>query len=963
MNMDGDETNATSSSSIREVAERARPLHGRASGPTRRSTKGQWTAEEDEILSQAVQRFKGKNWKKIELVKGPWSKEEDDIIIQMVNKLGPKKWSTISQALPGRIGKQCRERWHNHLNPSINKEAWTQEEELALIQAHQIYGNKWAELMKLFPGRSDNAIKNHWNSSVKKKLDQYLASGLLQQYQGLPHVSHPSQSSASSSKVQCDCEDDTVPTNGSEVEVTQYSQGSTFVGSQSTSDMCSELVLNRDECTITECNVKDPGSCSNAYYIDAQTDSLLIPEVPHGLGGFAFSDINSMNEWDASLVNNWQISPDELSNMLSQDLGQFMQLLNCNNSQNTLPSRLQQGQFMQLLNGNDSQNTLPSSLQHSITNRVAGVFPSNIDRYGIEQSADPIVPPLNYLVPEESTSADQSCYSLGYDMLATIYAQQPSVPEEHFTEMNGFSVENQELDSVPDGYDGSIHGNNSSNSSCQVVMEDQMQEGNDPLNVVNVVQFGSVSSHDVGTPICEDPTVHDEHKDSGNLCYEPPRFPSLDIPFLCCDLIQSGSEMLQEFSPLGTRQFWTSLNRFGDSPSSKRSPDAVLKSAAKSYLCTPSILKKRNRDLVSPLSEKRLEKRFESDLNQDRFSKLYREFSSLDVILDEINDSSKETERTVDIIEDKENRAPDTKQGQRKDVKCIKGTTSTDAKLPLSEVDADRNKNDGEGTDAGISNSDGRSKNDALMCRIKNYANCNKDDGRDSASAEIRLETAIVTPMSEATSTSMLSPGMSRMKDDYNLVKAKGLPSASSSMHERDKTRLSGTGIGAEITRVFGETPIRWNIDSPSAWKSPWSISPFLLGSRVDTDISIEDYGLFVSPKGKTYDAIGLMKQLSEQTASAFANAQEFLGDETPETILKKKFSSKIKRVDQDDNERPNCELEQQPSQPCSRLSLCGERRILDFSNCGTPEKEPSNRKISNAMFCSSPSYLLKHCR
>ncbi|CAA6672194.1 unnamed protein product [Spirodela intermedia] len=186
----------------------------RISGPTRRSTKGRWTPEESCPTSQ------GRNWKKIaecfkdrtdvqclhrwqkvlnpELVKGPWSKEEDDIIIEMVNKHGPKKWSTIAQALPGRIGKQCRERWHNHLNPAISKEAWTQEEELALIHAHQIYGNKWAELTKFLPGRTDNAIKNHWNSSVKKKLDSYLSSGLLSQFQGLPHVESSKCSGASS---------------------------------------------------------------------------------------------------------------------------------------------------------------------------------------------------------------------------------------------------------------------------------------------------------------------------------------------------------------------------------------------------------------------------------------------------------------------------------------------------------------------------------------------------------------------------------------------------------------------------------------------------------------------------------------------------------------------------------------------------------------------------------------------
>ncbi|XP_059636089.1 transcription factor MYB3R-2-like [Cornus florida] len=171
---------------------------GRMTGPTRRSSKGGWTEEEDKILAVAVQKFNGKNWKKIaeclsdrtdvqclhrwqkvlnpDLVKGPWTKEEDDIIIEMVGKKGNKKWSKIAKYLPGRIGKQCRERWHNHLNPEINKNAWTKEEELALIQAHRIYGNKWAELAKYLHGRTENSIKNHWNCSLKKKLCQYSAS-------------------------------------------------------------------------------------------------------------------------------------------------------------------------------------------------------------------------------------------------------------------------------------------------------------------------------------------------------------------------------------------------------------------------------------------------------------------------------------------------------------------------------------------------------------------------------------------------------------------------------------------------------------------------------------------------------------------------------------------------------------------------------------------------------------------
>lgn len=150
-----------------------------------------WIQEEDNMLKQLMEQY-GRQWSVIAthipdrnatqvaarwekclnpaLTKGPFSTTEDELIANFVAEHGLKEWSKVTSVLPNRTAKQCRERWFNNLDPTVEKGPWTPRDDELIFQHYQIHGPKWSVISREIPGRSDNAVKNRWNASISKRV-------------------------------------------------------------------------------------------------------------------------------------------------------------------------------------------------------------------------------------------------------------------------------------------------------------------------------------------------------------------------------------------------------------------------------------------------------------------------------------------------------------------------------------------------------------------------------------------------------------------------------------------------------------------------------------------------------------------------------------------------------------------------------------------------------------------------
>uniref|UniRef100_A0ACD5VD53 Uncharacterized protein n=1 Tax=Avena sativa TaxID=4498 RepID=A0ACD5VD53_AVESA len=516
---------------------------------------------------------------------------------------------------------------------------------------------------------------------------------------------------------------------------------------------------------------------------------------------------------------------------------------------------------------------------------------------------------------------DPSHASNPSSMMVNAYGQDPmmSLPQSLICSNDLSDAPDEESREIPvSGSEVVIYTHDSFGDSEQSANPDHSDGGHGASPVIErMPEYGDQQLTDAEEPaasIAKEPSLAqseaapDGKQDKGALFYEPPRFPSMDVPFVSCDLVTSGD--LQEYSPLGIRQLMRStMNvttplRLWGSPTRDESPGVVLKSAAKSFVCTPSILKKRSRDLSSPTPDKIVQKKIgiekddtivtESLFGTDRSAS----FQSLEKKLEfsyEIKDYFGETSEMAKDGQNAWNNLP-ADEHTRGEECSTSNMVNTKDDLPEnfqpSGVLVEHNK-----------------------------GNAIPDHGTNSLDQKMNANPEALSACKERTCGDSKSTELTAEK-------------SSPCIH-----------MDYEYVNILADTPgVKRGLESPSAWKSPWFIDMQYKGSY------------FVSPAETTYDALGLMKRINVQSASALADARE---------VLASRGRCDDRNSDEENKENVDAENETGTSKP--QTKIMAEARVLDFNECATPVRTASNSVSSGlGRSLSSPipsSHLLKSLR
>ncbi|KAL8139811.1 hypothetical protein V2J09_005832 [Rumex salicifolius] len=128
------------------------------------STRTSLSKEDEETISRNGRKRKALN-------RGAWTSDEDRRLAQVIENNGPRRWKSVAlKAGINRCGKSCRLRWMNYLRPNIKRGNISDQEEDLILRLHKLLGNRWSLIAGRLPGRTDNEIKNYWNSYLSKKI-------------------------------------------------------------------------------------------------------------------------------------------------------------------------------------------------------------------------------------------------------------------------------------------------------------------------------------------------------------------------------------------------------------------------------------------------------------------------------------------------------------------------------------------------------------------------------------------------------------------------------------------------------------------------------------------------------------------------------------------------------------------------------------------------------------------------